>query len=105
VIGALEHSIYEEQTVDLKPGDLLLLYTDGITEAIDGQGQYYEVERLLNIVRRRTPKTNASELMDMIHRDVYNFTRGEDLQDDVTVVIMLVKPEPVLSESPGVETA
>jgi len=91
VIGALENSRYEEQTVQLAEGDLLLLYTDGITEARNGNGEYYEVERLLDIVNRRNGNTTAKEIMDMINRDVYDFTHGDDLQDDVTVVTVLAK--------------
>ncbi|MBS1272036.1 MAG: Phosphoserine phosphatase RsbU [Candidatus Marinimicrobia bacterium] len=100
VIGALENSRYEEQTVELAEGDLLLLYTDGITEARNTNGEYYEVERLLNIVRRRNGHTTAKEIMDMINRDVYDFTHGDDLQDDVTVVTVLAKSNG--SESPEV---
>ncbi|MCF7805061.1 MAG: SpoIIE family protein phosphatase [Candidatus Marinimicrobia bacterium] len=89
VVGALENSEYEEETVTMQPGDLLLLYTDGITESQNLQGEYYEVERLLDIVRRRNKNTSAEAIMDMINRDVYNFTNGDDLQDDVTVVTVL----------------
>lgn len=91
VVGALENSKYDEQTVHLADGDLLLLYTDGITEAQNNTGEYYEVDRLLEIVRHRNGHTTASEIMDMIRRDVYDFTNGDDLQDDVTVLIVLCR--------------
>lgn len=91
VIGALEGSDYQEQTVRLQKNDMLLLYTDGITEARNTEGQYYEVGRLLEIARKRKNGTTAQDMMDMINRDVYDFTRGESLQDDVTVVLVLAR--------------
>lgn len=105
VIGALEESRYHEQQIKLLPGDLLLLYTDGLTEARDKGGHYYEVDRLIELVRQRNPNASAQEIMDLINRDVYTFSREEHLQDDVTIVLMRVKPKVTAGNGSAVETA
>jgi serine phosphatase RsbU (regulator of sigma subunit) len=83
--------VYEEATIQFRAGDLLLLYTDCITEARNLKGQYYEVERLLDVAQRRREHMPSDELIDMIHRDVYEFTRGESPQDDVTVIVVQLR--------------
>ncbi len=105
VIGALENSKYQEQRVQLSPGDLLLLYTDGLTEAQNARGQYYEVDRLVHLVQTRNPKATAQEIMDLISGDVYSFSKEEHLQDDITIVLMKVKPQVSTDNGSPVETA
>jgi len=91
VIGALEDSRYEEKTIPLAKGDMLVLYTDGITEAQSPDGEYYEVERLLRVLEQRSRNETAQSMIDRISKDVFRFTHGEDLQDDFTIVVMVVK--------------
>lgn len=91
VIGALEGSQYNEQTVQLEPGDMLVLYTDGITEAQSPDGRYYEVDRLMKLLQRRNRDFTAEQIITMISDDVETFTDGQDLQDDFTIVVLLVK--------------
>jgi len=91
VIGALENSEYEEQSVQLVAGDLLVLYTDGVTEAQSPEGQYYEVEGLMDILSKRDKNATADEIIQMIRDDVLAFTDHQELQDDFTIVIVKVK--------------
>ena len=91
VIGALEGSQYNEATVQLRENDLLLLYTDGITEARNTEGHYYEVSRLLKVAQQRQNGSTAHSMMEKISQDVNDFTIGEDLHDDVTLLLVLVK--------------
>jgi serine phosphatase RsbU (regulator of sigma subunit) len=87
VVGVLDDAEYNEQSIQFKPGDFLLLYTDGITEAQDVGGQYYEVDRLLQVAYNRQNNSSAEDIIEKIHRDVYQFTRSENMQDDVTVIV------------------
>jgi len=69
-------------------GDLLVLYSDGVPEAQDAQGNFYEESRLAEVIRRSGRETNARALMREIVRDVTAF-RGETPQmDDMTVVVV-----------------
>lgn len=80
-------SFPEERTV-LTPGDTLLLYTDGITEATDESGQMYGRERLLSCVREDVP--NAQHIIDCVTMKLLGFTKGGAQQDDQTLVAMRV---------------
>lgn len=105
VIGALENSVYQEQQVQLLSGDLLLLYTDGLTEAQNAKGEYYEDDRLIRVIQNRDPEASVQEIMDMINRDVYSFSKEEHLQDDITIVLMMVKPQLSTGNGSTAETA
>ncbi len=87
VVGVLEGAEYKEQVIDLAPGDVLLFYTDGITEAQNRGGQYYEVDRLLNVAYQRQNRSTAQDIIENIHDDVFRFTNSDNLKDDVTVIV------------------
>ena len=79
---------YPEAEVRMAAGDLLVLYSDGVPEAQDAQGNFYEESRLAEVIRRSGRETNARALMREIVRDVTAF-RGETPQmDDMTVVVV-----------------
>ncbi|HKZ55178.1 MAG TPA: PP2C family protein-serine/threonine phosphatase [Anaerolineales bacterium] len=84
-IGLLEESQYREQSVRLEPGDVLLLYTDGVTEASDDQGKQFGQERLAEIVRREAGRS-IGDLVRGVREGVLSFARREALADDVTIV-------------------
>ena len=50
VLGAFEGIVLEEQRLDLAPGDTLVLYTDGVTEALNGEGEMFGEERLWDVI-------------------------------------------------------
>ena len=79
---------YAEVELSLETGDLLVLYSDGIPEAQNAQGEFYEDTRLEAVIRRAGGGTNARTLANEILRDVTAF-RGEASQmDDMTVVVL-----------------
>ncbi len=53
VLGILEDMTWEQRTVQLVPGDMLVLYTDGVTDAEDRKGTFFGPERLLEVVRAK----------------------------------------------------
>lgn len=81
---------YEEKKVSLSPGDLLVFYTDGVTEAMNpNEDEEYGEQRLLDCVLANRDKT-ASELLDAIVEDVNDFS--ENIQyDDVTLIVFRVR--------------
>ncbi|WMJ72692.1 SpoIIE family protein phosphatase [Cytophagaceae bacterium ABcell3] len=70
-----------------KEGDLLLLYTDGILEAKNPEGEEYDYERLKNIVSLNY-QLSSSQITDAIISDVYEFTGTKDLKDDYTFLVI-----------------
>ena len=84
MLGAFEEWSCVEAEVELRPGDTLLLYSDGVTEATDDQGNEFGEERLIQGLRENQAKS-ADELVREIVNSVSNFS-GTFRTDDVTVV-------------------
>ncbi|BCV21088.1 PP2C family protein-serine/threonine phosphatase [Moorella sp. Hama-1] len=73
--------------VCLAPGDIILLYTDGLVEARNGQGQTYGLRRLEEITSANSCH-NATELREIILNDLFTFTGCRQQRDDVTLVVL-----------------
>ncbi|HEY6805554.1 MAG TPA: GAF domain-containing SpoIIE family protein phosphatase [Pyrinomonadaceae bacterium] len=90
VAGAFEHATYEQETVQMKPDDLLFLYTDGLSEALNQEGEEFGATRIME-----TLKSIASDSVDQIRdelvRRVKEWCTGMSLYDDLTFVVMKVK--------------
>lgn len=80
---------FEEAGTSLTPGDTMLLYTDGITEATSVAGEMYGRERLLSCVREDVP--NAQHIIDCVEGKLHAFTGGRPQQDDQTLLAMRVR--------------
>ena len=89
VLGIVANAFYEEASVDLLPGDRLALFTDGITEACDPNGDEFGENRVISLLASSTA-ANATHLRDEIMRDVMRFCR-EDLADDATLLTVCVE--------------
>jgi sigma-B regulation protein RsbU (phosphoserine phosphatase) len=88
-IGLVEEFQYGAETVNLLPGDVLLLYTDGITEAMDPRGEAFGRERLAELVRQG-PDWTAQELVWNVRHGLQEFTQGRPLADDTTLIVCKV---------------
>jgi len=84
LVGLLPDAAYETRRGRLEPGERLLLYTDGVTEARRGEGEFLEEEGLIRIVTGREG-TSLEELCDTIVREVERFEEGKK-SDDVTIL-------------------
>jgi len=78
---------YDQRRLTLAPGDIVLLYTDGVTEAPDAQQEEFGVERLMNIVREKRA-ASAAEIVASIHAALRAFTGDAPLFDDITSVVV-----------------
>jgi hypothetical protein len=86
-LGAMGGVEYEERRIDLHSGDVLVLYTDGISEAVDYALQPYGLERFRSIVER-SRDLSAQGILDKILDDVSEFSHGQDQFDDITMVVV-----------------
>jgi sigma-B regulation protein RsbU (phosphoserine phosphatase) len=86
VVGLFSPLTYEQAEIQILPGDLLLAFTDGITEPENIYGEEFGEDRLLQVVRRAL---NASPqvLVEEIYRSVSDWTGSPELQDDMTLVV------------------
>jgi sigma-B regulation protein RsbU (phosphoserine phosphatase) len=86
-LGMFRDSRYYEYYMTLEPGQVLVLYTDGATEAMNPAGDEYGRDRLVEAVRQ-CRQLGAREMIDFIHRDVIDWTDGLGAHDDVTFFIV-----------------
>jgi len=86
ILGILPMAQYQEANVVLDPGDILVLFSDGVTEAVDPQDHDFGEERLANLVGLMRDRPSA-EIVEAVHRAVHAFTQGAPAADDITVVI------------------
>jgi len=77
------------EQIDLEPGDAVVLYSDGITEAINASMEQFGEDRLMRSVEK-TDGQSAAETRTAILRDLADFTAGTPARDDVTVVVFRV---------------
>jgi sigma-B regulation protein RsbU (phosphoserine phosphatase) len=86
-LGILEVATYTESTATLHPGDLLLLFTDGLTEAEDADEEEFGVDRVAEVAAAIENPT-ADSVCEAILETVDRFTQGEPLHDDATLVVV-----------------
>jgi len=86
-LGMLPEMTYEIRKEALTPGDVFVLYTDGITESRNKANEEYGVERLAEVCRKNAGAL-ASELMDAVFRDLDAFTEKAPAADDRTLVVL-----------------
>ena len=86
-VGMFDSVTCEINRADLAAGDILVLYTDGITEAENSQGEEFGTERL-SVVIQRNSSLSAEELMDKIFRSAEDFCQRVGFNDDATVLIV-----------------
>src|SRR5271157_5674489 len=86
VVGAFPHSHYEERTVPLRPGDLLVAYTDGITEPENAYGEMYGEERLRELLLKYQA-AGSPEIIARTMEAVVEWTGSSELQDDMTMIV------------------
>ena len=86
-LGIFENGPYQVQTADLAPGDTLFLFTDGVSEARDGQDQEYGTERLAEFLAR-TAALRPQDLASACLQEVNTFAAGAPQTDDVTIMVI-----------------
>ena len=86
-LGVLEDATWERVTIELRPGDALLLYTDGVTEAANGAGEFFGPTRLAETACR-TDARSAEGLKGAVLAAVQRFTADAPLTDDIALLVL-----------------
>lgn len=87
ILGPFPDESYRVENTHIEPEDIVVLYTDGISEAQDGDGNMYGEKRMGDVVEEvhlKTPKAICQHILD----DVLNFSHGSDDTDDKTIVVI-----------------
>jgi sigma-B regulation protein RsbU (phosphoserine phosphatase) len=87
VVGAFPIAMYEEKTVTLERGDVLLAYTDGIVEPENVYGEMFGEDRLKDLLMKYA-KADSAELIARTMEAVVQWTGAGELQDDMTMVVV-----------------
>ncbi len=91
-VGMLEVATWKDAALRLEPGDLLVLYTDGVSEAMNAQREQYGVERLVAVLQAN-PSLPPAGLIDAVKADIASFTGGAAQRDDLTLLMLRYKPD------------
>jgi hypothetical protein len=87
VLGAFETARYDEEAISLRPGDTLVLFSDGVTDAENPAGEQYGEERLLEALAG-SGRRSSDEVLERVLASVRSFTSEQPPADDVTVLVI-----------------
>ncbi len=103
VLGPLPDRRYNRGVVRLEPGNLMLLFTDGLIEATNAAGEEFGLDRVTALVRQHA-RGSAQAIVEMLFRKVKKWRGDRSQEDDITVVVVkYLKPEPSAPALPPAE--
>ena len=88
LLGMFKGVTWEQRTVQLAPGDMLVLYTDGVTEAQNVQGAFFDKERLLEVARTNLGRS-AQDVQEILIAEVHEFVGDAPQFDDITLMVIV----------------
>jgi sigma-B regulation protein RsbU (phosphoserine phosphatase) len=89
VLGVKDVVCFEQKEETLEPGDLVFLYTDGVTEAQTPEGEFFGMERLSRIVTENA-HLSGEELISVCVDELKTFRQKKTFDDDLTIVVLKV---------------
>jgi len=90
VLGWMENARYKEKEIILEPGDVLYLYTDGVTEAMNGKKELFGEQRLVAALNNADRDYPPKELLSAVKREVDKFADGAEQADDITMLAIKI---------------
>jgi sigma-B regulation protein RsbU (phosphoserine phosphatase) len=86
VVGAFPFAKYDESHIELKSSDLLVCFTDGITEPENEYGEMFGEDRLIDLIARNS-HLNDEQIVEVVLDSVREWTATDELQDDMTILL------------------
>jgi sigma-B regulation protein RsbU (phosphoserine phosphatase) len=87
ILGLFDFASYQSRTLHLHKGDILVVYSDGLTDAQNQQGEMFGEERLLQIVQQEAP-SGSHAVEQKFLQAIEDFTQGTPQTDDITFVVV-----------------
>lgn len=84
-LGVIEDVQYKNMEISLNPGDLILFYTDGLTETFSAEGQEFGVERAIKFLKAHH-HLEINEILDKLDIELHNYREGQPASDDLTLI-------------------
>ena len=91
IVGLFEGASFEEETVRLTPGDWLIVFSDGVSEALSAAGDEYGDDRIIAVVNNH-PAVEPQQLLEALFLDVREFAKGAAQSDDITAMVLRFQP-------------
>jgi sigma-B regulation protein RsbU (phosphoserine phosphatase) len=86
-VGLFARAAYEEGQVSLAPGDLLMIYSDGVTEAEDGNDQEFGMDRVIEVLQSHRQQP-ADAIVEQIVKSIDAFAGTAPQHDDITLMVL-----------------
>ncbi len=86
LLGAMPNMPFEEHSITVAPGDTLFVYTDGLTDRVNADGDFYSIDRVAAVLDA-TRGEDLATVYDSIHADVRGFPATEEFKDDIAFVV------------------
>ena len=86
-LGAAEEVTYTQRVIPLEKDDSILLYTDGLTESFNNEGEFFGEERLRDAIQANLC-SSASDLLDVVEKSLLNFVQDMPAADDLTMLVL-----------------
>ncbi len=90
LLGIFEDAKYREESLFLDKGDVVCIYTDGITESLNSEGEQFGTERLVEAVKGLINQ-RADSIIESVLEQVNTFTNGSQAEDDITMMVIKVE--------------
>jgi len=87
IVGLFEGATFEEETVQLSPGDWLIVFSDGVSEALSADGEEFGETRIVQTVQKNSG-IPPPDLLQAIFAEVRSFTKGAPQNDDITALVL-----------------
>jgi serine phosphatase RsbU (regulator of sigma subunit) len=84
-LGLLEENVYDELRFQLDPGDTLILASDGVFDALNKGGNFFDSERFMDSIRKHGSK-ETPELLRHLYSDIRQFIGNAEISDDITIL-------------------
>ncbi len=90
-IGMMDIAMYDQKSIQLEPGDKIVLFSDGVSEAANAQGECFDKTRL-NEILRAYASAGCAELHAKLVEAVEEFAEGDEQEDDITMLVLEYLP-------------
>lgn len=87
IVGLFEAATFDEETIALSPGDWLIVFSDGVSEAMSASGDEYGESRIVTVVESHK-NLEPRQLLEALFADVREFARGAPQSDDITAMVL-----------------
>jgi sigma-B regulation protein RsbU (phosphoserine phosphatase) len=87
IVGLFEGATFDEETVKLDPGDWLIVFSDGVSEALSAGGEEYGEGRIISCVESNKD-VEPPKLLEAVFADVRDFAKGAAQNDDITAMVL-----------------